>query len=42
MSAYQPFLKVIKQRSDVVINITTGAGQGMTLDQRPVRTPSYP
>jgi len=34
VAAYEPFLKVIKQRADVVINITTGAGQGMTLDQR--------
>jgi 3,5-dioxohexanoate:acetyl-CoA acetone transferase len=34
VAAYEPFLKVIQQRTDVVINLTTGAGQGMTLDQR--------
>jgi uncharacterized protein (DUF849 family) len=32
--AFEPFLKVIKQRSDCVVNITTGGGQGMTLEQR--------
>jgi uncharacterized protein (DUF849 family) len=31
--AFEPFLKVIKQRSACVVNITTG-GQGMTLEQR--------
>ena len=34
VAAYEPFLKVIKQRTDAVINITTGAGHGMTLEQR--------
>jgi uncharacterized protein (DUF849 family) len=34
VAAYEPFLKVIKQRSNAVINITTGAGHGMTLEQR--------
>jgi uncharacterized protein (DUF849 family) len=32
--AFEPFLKIIKQRSDCVVNITTGGGQGMTLEQR--------
>ena len=32
--AFEPFLKVIKQRSACVVNITTGGGQGMTLEQR--------
>jgi len=34
VAAYEPFLKAIKQRTDAVINITTGAGHGMTLEQR--------
>jgi uncharacterized protein (DUF849 family) len=34
VAAYEPFLKEIKRRTDVVINITTGAGHGMTLEQR--------
>src|SRR4030095_11142776 len=34
VAAYEPFVKVIKQRTDVVINITTGARQGLTLEQR--------
>jgi len=33
-AAFEPFLKVIKQRSGCVVNITTGGGQGMTLQQR--------
>ena len=32
--AFEPFLKIIKQRSSCVVNITTGGGQGMTLEQR--------
>ena len=32
--AFEPFLKVIKQRSNCVINITTGGGMGMTVEQR--------
>jgi uncharacterized protein (DUF849 family) len=32
--AFEPFLKVIRQRSACVVNITTGGGQGMTLEQR--------
>jgi uncharacterized protein (DUF849 family) len=32
--AFEPFLKVIKQRCAAVVNITTGGGQGMTLQQR--------
>ena len=31
---FAPFLKVIKQRSDVVINITTGGSPAMTVQQR--------
>ena len=34
VAAYQPFLKAIRQRTNAVINITTGAGHGMTLEQR--------
>jgi len=34
VAAYEPFVKAIKQRTDAVINITTGAGHGMTLEQR--------
>ena len=34
VAAYAPFVKAIKQGTDAVINITTGAGHGMTLDQR--------
>ncbi|MBL8893732.1 MAG: 3-keto-5-aminohexanoate cleavage protein, partial [Rhizobiales bacterium] len=32
--AFAPFLKVIKQRSDVVINITTGGAATMTIEDR--------
>src|SRR5436853_6689644 len=32
--AFAPFLKVIKQRSSCVVNITTGGGRGMTVEQR--------
>lgn len=32
--AYEPFLKVIKQRSDVVINITTGGAPTMLVEER--------
>ncbi len=31
---FEPFLKVIKQRSDVVINITTGGAATMTIEDR--------
>ena len=34
VAGYEPFLKEIKRRTDAVINITTGAGHGMTLEQR--------
>ena len=34
VAAYAPFLKAIKQGTDAVINVTTGAGHGMTLEQR--------
>src|SRR6188768_3140439 len=34
VAGYEAFLKVIKQRTDAVINVTTGAGHGMTLEQR--------
>src|SRR6185437_10739136 len=38
--AFSPFLKVIKQRSNCVVNITTGGSMTMTIDQRlaPVAT----
>ncbi|WP_102226813.1 BKACE family enzyme [Acidimangrovimonas sediminis] len=32
--AFEPFLKVIKQRSDVVINITTGGAPTMSVEER--------
>jgi uncharacterized protein (DUF849 family) len=32
--AFAPFLKVIKQRSDVVVNITTGGSQTMAIAER--------
>ena len=32
--AFAPFLKVIKQRSNVVVNITTGGAPTMTIDER--------
>ncbi len=32
--AFAPFLKVIKQRSDCVINLTTGGSPTMTVDER--------
>lgn len=32
--AYEPFLKVIKQRSDVVVNITTGGAATMSIEER--------
>ena len=32
--AFLPFLKVIKQRSNCVVNITTGGAPGMTLEER--------
>lgn len=32
--AFAPFLKVIKQRSDVVVNITTGGSPAMTVEER--------
>lgn len=40
LEAFEPFLRVIKQKSDVVINITTGGSQTMTIDERlkPVAT----
>ena len=34
LEAFEPFLKVIKQRSDCVINITTGGASTMTIDER--------
>ena len=33
-AAFLPFLKVIKQRSDCVINITTGGAPGMGIEER--------
>lgn len=32
--AFGPFLRAIKQRSNVVCNITTGGAPGMTIDER--------
>src|SRR3954451_6806861 len=32
--AFEPFLKVIKQRCDVVVNITTGGAATMTIEER--------
>lgn len=32
--AFAPFLQVIRQRSDVVVNITTGGSQTMTIEER--------
>ena len=32
--AFEPFLKVIRQRSDVVLNITTGGSQTMSIEER--------
>lgn len=39
-AAFEPFLKVIKQRSDCVVNITTGGASTMTIAERlqPVAT----
>ncbi|CAH1651170.1 putative 3-keto-5-aminohexanoate cleavage enzyme [Hyphomicrobiales bacterium] len=34
VDAYAPFLKVIKQRSDVVVNITTGGAPTMPIEER--------
>lgn len=33
-AAFEPFLRGIKQRSNVVLNITTGGAPGMTVDER--------
>jgi uncharacterized protein (DUF849 family) len=33
-AAFEPFLKVIKQRSDCVVNITTGGASTMTIEER--------
>jgi len=33
-AAFEPFLKVIKQRSDVVVNITTGGSPTMQVEER--------
>jgi uncharacterized protein (DUF849 family) len=32
--AFEPFLKVIKQSSSVVVNLTTGGAPGMTIEER--------
>jgi len=32
--AFEPFLRTIKQRSNVVLNITTGGAPGMTVEER--------
>ncbi len=33
-AAFEPFLRVIKQRSDVVVNLTTGGAPTMTIEER--------
>ena len=33
-AAFEPFLRIIKQRSDVVVNITTGGAATMTIEER--------
>jgi uncharacterized protein (DUF849 family) len=40
LERFEPFLRVIKQRSDCVVNITTGGASTMTIDERlkPVAT----
>jgi uncharacterized protein (DUF849 family) len=40
LGRFEPFLRVIKQRSDCVVNITTGGASTMTIDERlkPVAT----
>src|ERR1700712_3597029 len=32
--AFEPFLRVIKQRSNVVVNLTTGGAPFMTIEER--------
>ena len=34
VAAYEPFLRVIKQSSDVVVNLTTGGSTTMTIEER--------
>jgi len=34
LERFEPFLRVIKQRSDCVVNITTGGASTMTIDER--------
>jgi uncharacterized protein (DUF849 family) len=34
LEAFEPFLKVIKQRSNVAVNITTGGASTMTIEER--------
>ncbi|QCI67892.1 3-keto-5-aminohexanoate cleavage protein [Phreatobacter stygius] len=41
LEAYAPFLKVIKQASDVVVNITTGGAMTMTVEERVKPAASY-
>lgn len=38
---YEPFLKVIKQRTDAVVNITTGGHPSMTLEERLAPASTY-
>src|SRR6187551_322226 len=33
-AAFEPFLKVIKQRSNCIVNITTGGAATMTIEER--------
>src|ERR1700745_3758757 len=39
--AFAPFLKVIKQRSGAVVNITTGGAATMTIDERLAPFPPF-
>jgi uncharacterized protein (DUF849 family) len=39
--AFAPFLKVIKQRTDAVINLTTGGAPYMTVDERVLPAKTY-
>src|SRR6476659_8723428 len=40
VEAFEPFLRVIKQRSDVVVNLTTGGSPFMSVEER-IRPAAY-